>query len=175
VCNQRYRLDRSGNSSGSIRDTNYFFKKEKHFMITDENVQAPLVDPTGQALRHLVFTASAGAVFGEPVVNGDTTVIPCSEVVIGMGMGSGGGPSDEKGNPMGSGSGGGGGARGRPVAAIVITNEGVRVEPIFDVTKIVLASLTTGAFILLWAGRLSLMKRSGRRPSLSKIRRSIGS
>ena len=144
-------------------------------MITEENVQAPLIDPTGQALSHLVITASADAVFGQPVVNGDTTVIPCSEVAIGMGMGSGSGPVDEKGNQTGGGSGGGGGARGRPVAAIVITKEGVRVEPIFDLTKIVLASLTTGAFILLWVGRLSLMKRSARGPSLSKLRRSIGS
>ena len=144
-------------------------------MMTDENVQARLVDSTGQALSQLAMTASADAVFGEAVVNGDTTVIPCSEVVIGMGMGSGSGPIDEKGNPTGGGSGGGGGARGRPVAAIVITREGVRVEPIFDLTKIVLASLTTGTFILLWIGRLSLMKRSSRGPSLSKIRRSIGS
>ncbi len=142
-------------------------------MITDENVQAPLVDPLEQALSRLVITASADAVFGEPVVNGDTTVITCSEVAIGMGMGSGGGPVDEKGNPTGSGSGGGGGARGRPVAAIIITKEGVRVEPIFDITKIVLASLTTGTFILLWIGRLSLMKRSSRVPSISKICRSI--
>jgi uncharacterized spore protein YtfJ len=144
-------------------------------MITDQNVQAPQVDPTERALSRLVITASADAVFGEPVVNGDTTVIPCSEVAIGMGIGSGSGPMDENGNPTGGGSGGGGGARGRPVAAIVITKEGVRVEPIFDLTKIVLASLTTGAFILLWIGRLSLMRRSGRGPSLSKIRRSIGS
>jgi uncharacterized spore protein YtfJ len=144
-------------------------------MITEEKVQAPLVDPTGQALSQLVATARADAVFGQPVVNGDTTVISCSEIAIGMGMGSGSGPVDEKGNPTGGGSGGGGGARGRPVAAIVITKEGVRVEPIFDLTKIVLASLTTGAFILLWVGRLSLMKRSARGPSLSKLRRSIGS
>jgi uncharacterized spore protein YtfJ len=144
-------------------------------MITDENTQVAPIDPTEQALSRLVITASADAVFGEPVVNGDTTVIPCSEVAIGMGMGSGGGPVDENGNPTGSGSGGGGGARGRPVAAIVITQEGVRVEPIFDITKIVLASLTTGTFILLWVGRLFLMKRSSRGPSLSKIRRSIGS
>ena len=144
-------------------------------MITEEKVQAPLVDPTGQALSQLVATARADAVFGQPVVSGDTTIISCSEIAIGMGMGSGSGPVDEKGNPTGGGSGGGGGARGRPVAAIVITKEGVRVEPIFDLTKIVLASLTTGAFILLWVGRLSLMKRSGRGPSLSKLRRSIGS
>jgi uncharacterized spore protein YtfJ len=144
-------------------------------MITDENVQAPLVDPTERALSRLVITASADAVFGQPVVNGDTTVIPCSEVVIGMGMGSGSGPVDETGNPTGSGSGGGGGARGRPVAAIIITKEGVRIEPVYDLTKIVLATLTTGAFILLWVGRLSLMRRSGRGPSLSRLRRSIGS
>ena len=144
-------------------------------MITDENVQAPLIDPTEKALSKLAITASADAVFGEPVVNGDTTVIPCSEVAIAMGMGSGSGPMDEKGNPTGNGSGGGGGARGRPVAAIVITREGVRVEPIFDLTKIVLASLTTGTFILLWVGRLFLTKRSSRGPSLSKIRRSVGS
>jgi uncharacterized spore protein YtfJ len=144
-------------------------------MVTDQNVQASPVDPTEQALSRLVLTASADAVFGEPVVNGDTTVIPCSEVVLGMGMGSGSGPVDENGNPTGSGSGGGGGARGRPVAAIILTKEGVRVEPIFDLTKIILASLTTGTFILLWVGRLFLMKRSGRGPSLSKIRRSIES
>jgi len=144
-------------------------------MITDENVQATPVDPTEQALSKLVITASADAVFGEPVVNGNTTVIPCSEVVIGMGMGSGGGPVDENGNQTGSGTGGGGGARGRPVAAIIITQDGVRVEPILDLTKIVLASLTTGAFILLWIGRLSLMRRSRRLPSLSRIRRSIES
>jgi uncharacterized spore protein YtfJ len=144
-------------------------------MITDQNMQAAPHDPTEQALSRLVLTASADAVFGEPVVNGNTTVIPCSEVFIGMGMGSGGGPVDENGNQTGSGSGGGGGARSRPVAAIIITQDGVQVEPILDLTKIVLASLTTGAFILLWIGRLSLMGRRGRLPSLSKISRSIGS
>ena len=56
-------------------------------MITDENVQVAPIDPTEQALSKLVITASADAVFGEPVVNGDTTVIPCSEVAIGYGYG----------------------------------------------------------------------------------------
>ncbi len=142
-------------------------------MITDENVQATPADPTEQALSKLLIAASADAVFGEPVVNGNTTIIPCSEVVIGMGMGSGGGPADENGKSTGSGSGGGGGARSRPIAAIIITPDEVRVEPILDITKIVLASLTTGAFILLWIGRLFLMGRRGRLPSLTRIRRSI--
>jgi uncharacterized spore protein YtfJ len=144
-------------------------------MITEEKAQAPLVDPTGQALSQLVTTARADAVFGQPVERGDATVIPCSEIAVGLGMGSGSGPVDEKGNQTGGGSGGGGGARGRPVAAIIITKEGVRVEPIFDLTRIVLASLTTGAFMLLWVGRLFFMKRSGKGPSFSQFRRTIGS
>src|SRR5437660_9756250 len=142
-------------------------------MITEEKVQAPLVDPTGKALSQLVATARADAVFGQPVVSGDTTVITCSEIAIGMGMGSGSGPVDEKGNQTGGGSGGGAGARGRPVAAIIITKEGVRVEPIFDLTRIVLASLTTGAFMLFWVGRLFFMKGSGKGPSFTQLRRVI--
>src|SRR5438876_6248377 len=142
-------------------------------MITEGKAQAPLVDPTGQALNQLVTTARADTVFGQPVDRGDTTVIPCSEIAVGMGMGSGSGPVDEKGNPTGGGSGGGGGARGRPVAAISITKEGVRVEPIFDLTRIVLASLTTGAFMLFWVGRLFFMKGSGKGPSFTQLRRVI--
>ena len=138
-------------------------------MITEEKAQASLVDPTGQTLGRLVTTARADAIFGQAVVNGDITVIPCSEVVVGMGMGSGSGPVDEKGNPTGGGSGGGGGARGRPVAAIIITKEGVHVEPIFDLTRIVLASLTTVAFMLFWVGRLFFTKPSGKGPSFSQF------
>ena len=144
-------------------------------MLTEEKAQAPLVDPTGQALSQLVTTARADTVFGQPVERGDTTVIPCSEIAVGLGMGSGSGPVDENGNATGGGSGGGGGARGRPVAAIIITKEGVRVEPIFDITRIVLASLTTGAFMLFWVGRLFITKPSGKGPSFSQFRRSIGS
>ena len=142
-------------------------------MITEEKAQAPLVDPTGLALSQLATTARADTVFGHPVERGDTTVIPCSEIAVGLGMGSGSGPVDEKGNQTGGGSGGGGGARGRPVAAIIITKDGVRVEPIFDLTRIVLASLTTGAFMLFWVGRLFFTKPSGKGPSFSQFKRTI--
>ena len=142
-------------------------------MITEEKAKAPLANPTEQVLDRLVTTARADTIFGQPVERGDTIVIPCSEVAIAMTMGSGSGPVDAQGNSTGGGSGGGGATRGRPVAAIVITKEGVRVEPIFDITKIVLASLTTGAFILYWVGRLFSMKRSGKGPSFSQLRRVI--
>jgi len=68
----------------------------------------------------------------------------------------------------------GGGANGRPIAAIIITDEGVRVEPIMDMTKVVLAALSTGAFILLWLGRLNRVTSSGKGASLKQIRKAIG-
>lgn len=43
---------------------------------------------------------------------------------------------------IGGGGGGGGGASGRPVAVISVSEEGVRVEPVVDVTKIALAFFT---------------------------------
>jgi uncharacterized spore protein YtfJ len=43
---------------------------------------------------------------------------------------------------MGGGGGGGGGASGRPVAVISVSEEGVRVEPVVDATKIALAFFT---------------------------------
>lgn len=43
---------------------------------------------------------------------------------------------------MGGGGGGGGAASGRPIAVISVTEEGVEVEPVVDVTKIALAFFT---------------------------------
>ena len=142
-------------------------------MITEEKAQAPIADPTGQTLSRLVTTARADTIFGQPVQRDNATVIPCSEIAVGVGMGSGSGPVDAQGHQTGAGSGGGGAARGRPVAAIIITNEGVRVEPVFDLTRIVLASLTTGAFILFWVGRLFFVKGNKKGPSFSQLRRAI--
>lgn len=145
-------------------------------MITEEKAKAPIAtaDPTEQVLSRMVTTARVDTIFGQPIERGDATVIPCSEIVVGVGMGSGSGPSEE-GKQTGGGSGGGGGVRGRPVAAIVISREGVRVEPILDMTRVVLAAFTTGAFILFWIGQLARMRRSGKGkgPSFSQFRRAV--
>ena len=130
-------------------------------MITDETAKVPMADSSiEQILSRLVNTARVDAVFGQPVERGDTTVIPCSEVTIGLGMGSGGGPVDAQGYRTGGGSGAGGSATGRPIAVIVIT-------------KIALAGLTTGAFILVWIGRLIRTRRSDKGPSFSQLRKAI--
>lgn len=59
------------------------------------------------------------------------------------------------GGGSGGGMGGGGGAMARPVAAIVIGPTGVKIEPIVDVTKIVLAFLTTLGAMAVMVSRIN--------------------
>jgi uncharacterized spore protein YtfJ len=90
------------------------------------------------------------AVFSQPVIVGDHTIITASEYTASMGVGYGGGggtgpaASEEANEPGGYGGGGGGGGAtmARPVAAIIISPSGVRVEPIVDVTKIAITLFT---------------------------------
>jgi uncharacterized spore protein YtfJ len=145
-------------------------------MIEDQKGTRPTTtnQTVEQIMSQLVNVARADTVFGQPMERGNATVIPCSEVSVGLGLGSGSGPIDEKGNSTGGGYGAGGGARGRPIAAIIITQEGARVEPIMDMTKISLAALSTVAFMLLWLGRLSRATRSDKGPSFKQLKKAIG-
>jgi uncharacterized spore protein YtfJ len=61
----------------------------------------------------------------------------------------------------GGGGGGGGGGRilSRPVAVIIADEDGVRVEPVFDRTKVALAALTAFGFIF---GMMARMSRATR-------------
>ena len=142
-------------------------------MIDEKIAKTPVAGSVEQVLTQLVSNVGANTVFGQPVERDGATVIPCSEIAVGLGMGTGSGPLDERGNSTGSGGGGGGGSRGRPVAIIVMTKDGVRVEPVLDLTKIVLATFTTGAFMLMWFGRLFGLGRRGKAPSFSKLEKSI--
>lgn len=110
-----------------------------------------------ETLSQFLDAAGVQAVYGEPVQNGDIIVIPSAEVLSVMGFGVGTGRSrgsDE--NASGGGGGGGGRVLSRPVAAIVISPDDARVEPIVDVTKVALAGLTAAGFML---GMLMRMSR----------------
>jgi uncharacterized spore protein YtfJ len=124
-----------------------------------------------QAMADKVFAAAhSHAVYGEPVVSGNYTVITASEVSSGGGAGGGGGfgpvpqePSPEaeaaearspESNAGGSGVGMGGGAFGRPVAVVIIGPDGVEVKPVFDATKIGLAFATMLGAMLMMLGRM---------------------
>jgi uncharacterized spore protein YtfJ len=122
-------------------------------------------------LTRLTDVAQPGTVYGEPVTVGEHTVFTASEVSVGLGygyaMGGGSAPAAAAGDegeagegagPVESGAGGGGGGGGsataRPVAVIQVGPEGVRVEPVVDVTKISLAFLTMLGSVFLLARKM---------------------
>ena len=74
----------------------------------------------------------AERVVGEPIVIGGNTIIPLVSVGFGFGGGggSGKGSMSEKETGEGSGRGTGGGGGVKPVALIIVNEEGVRVEAI---------------------------------------------
>lgn len=67
-------------------------------------------------------------VVGDPISVEGNTLIPLLNVGFGFGVGSGQGTEPQKGSSSGGGTGGGGGVK--PVALVIINEDGVRVEPI---------------------------------------------
>ncbi len=114
-------------------------------------VPAGMPDPTAaidtvrDTMDKFLETADVTKAFGEPVEAEGHTIIPAAEVVSGMGFGSGYG-GDAKGDG-GGGGGGGGHSFSRPVAVIIASPGGVRMEPVVDATKIALAFFTTIGFV----------------------------
>jgi hypothetical protein len=66
-----------------------------------------------------------------------------------------------------------GSARGRLVATIIVTQDGVHAEPILDLTKVALAGMTTGTFILVWLLRLVRGSKGEKGPSFSQLKKAI--
>ena len=145
-----------------------------------DKILAPVKD-VGQAASNVLESTSVEAVYGKAIKQGDTIIIPTAEVLAGFGFGYGAGSGtgsyrDEEGDEVspadepvegeeavpttGSGAGGGGGGGGRtlarPVAVVISSPEGVRVEPIVDWTKVGLAALTTFGFMI---GTLARMRK----------------
>ena len=122
------------------------------------DVNAPL-STLQTTMDKFLSAANIEAVYGAPIREGENVLIPTAEVlsIAGFGLGSGSGPQAAAENEnTGSGAGGGGGGRilSRPVAAIVISPAGVRVEPVLDVTKIALAFFTTLGFMAAMLARM---------------------
>lgn len=128
----------------------------------------PNQEQANELMQRLFDAAQPAAVFGEPVTQGEYTAITAAEISAGMGYGFGGGGSlgeadnvgeqgEEAKSPgagFGSGGGGGGATSARPVAVIEIGPHGVRVEPIVDPTKIVLAFFTAFGTLVAIVGKV---------------------
>lgn len=134
-----------------------------------------------ESLRRMMDSVRPEGIFGAAVERNGVTLIPCAEVwsSFGAGGGSGIGPAPANqakagetsqttsGQPAasgGAGGGGGGAARGRPVA-VVVTSEGqTRVLPVVDVTKLMVAGMTTLGFVAFMIGQMVVARSRGRGP-----------
>ncbi len=126
---------------------------EKEIVIEDSG-QA--IDMAQETMDAFIETADVSRVFGEPIVHEDTLIIPAAEVVAALGFGAGygsGGPEDAGGS--GGGAGGGGKTFSRPVAVVIADQNGVRVEPVVDPTKIAMTFFTTLGFMVATIARIT--------------------
>lgn len=114
-------------------------------------------EDVNKTMKAFIETASVDRVYGAPVEIGDTIIIAAAENLAVLGFGAGGGYGSAKGEgdedspSLGEGGGGGGGGGGRilsrPVAVIIASPEGVRVEPVADRTKVIMAAITAAGFV----------------------------
>ena len=128
------------------------------------------LDDINSTMESFLETASVDRVYGAPIEVGTTKIIPAAENLVVMGFGAGAGygrgnfegneEDSEPGEGTGEGGGGGGGGGGRtlsrPVAVVIATPEGVRVEPVADRTKVIMAAITAAGFV---AGMFLRMSR----------------
>jgi len=125
-------------------------------------------EDVNSTMQAFIDSASVDKVYGQPVEVGDMKIIPTSEnlVVLGFGAGSGYGkgdfsgeespPGEGTGEGVGGGGGGGGRTLSRPVAVVIASPEGVRIEPVADRTKVIMAAITAAGFV---AGMFLRMSR----------------
>lgn len=113
----------------------------------------------GRALSH----ADARAVYGDPITQGDRTVIPVARVTVNYGFGAGSGSTpDEKHVEIGSGGGGGGRVKTNAIGYIELTPDTARFVPIIDRSTII-SSLVSLAGIVFFLALPRLVRGRGRR------------
>ncbi len=86
-----------------------------------------LVKTTVEEIEKVLTTRT---VVGEPMTVEGRTLVPLISVGFGFGAGGGSGRAEAKQKGEGEGGGTGGGAWVKPIAVIIIDEEGVRIEPI---------------------------------------------
>ncbi|MFN8470842.1 MAG: spore germination protein GerW family protein [Anaerolineae bacterium] len=130
-----------------------------------ENISSKALDPLYQWLDRL----NVRSVFGEPVHEGNTVVIPVASVRVGFGYGAGQQPpsAGEDGGQQpgaGEGAGGGGGSSVQPRGYVRMSADDVAYEPITDHNLISLAGIAMVAWNVFWVAatiRAFAPKRSG--------------
>ncbi|MGQ9626702.1 MAG: spore germination protein GerW family protein [Anaerolineae bacterium] len=113
------------------------------------------LDRLFEVFEELREKAHVNAVFGQPQEAGGKTIIPIAQVSYGFGLGFGEGEraGEEKGG-KGSGAGGGGGASVRPLALLEVKPEGLKLIPVIDYNKVLLAGILFAAWAFFWGSRM---------------------
>ncbi len=93
--------------------------------------------------------------YGQPVKNGDTVIVPIATVsqLIGAGGGIGSDTKAETERDEGVGGGGGGSINARPIGFAEINAEGVKIHPIVDENRALAVSLAFAAWAVFWTAR----------------------
>ncbi len=108
-------------------------------------------------LDRIRATARVELVYGEERRVGDKTIIPVAAIAYAFGGGGGGGAGSgpahnghsEDASGVGGGGGGGGSVRVQPVGVLEVTDDGTRLVPILDWTRIITTGLTAfGAYLV---------------------------
>ena len=111
---------------------------------------------TTEPIEQLFETLRVDAVFGQPVQEGDVTIIPVAEIGGVFGYGSGQSPATEdEGDTAdsGKGAGGGGAGKAKPRGYIKITSDGVNFESVLDEERIALAGIAMSAWAIFWVAK----------------------
>lgn len=116
------------------------------------------IDEMIHRLSTIPEESGASACFGAPVERDGHTIIPVARVAFGYGAGFGRGIAKHGGDLAeargeaneGEGGGGGGGGSSTPVAIIDMSAADVRIEPILDQTRISVAGMVLGGWMLFW-------------------------
>ena len=108
---------------------------------------------TTEPIEQLFEKLKVDAVFGQPIQEGDVTIIPVAEVGVGFGFGSGQSPATEEQEDeaeSGTSGGGGGGGKATPRGFIKITPDGVFFESTLDEGRVALAGIAMSAWAIFW-------------------------
>jgi uncharacterized spore protein YtfJ len=116
---------------------------------------------TTEPIEQLFEKINVDAVFGQPIQEGDVTLIPVADVAVGFGFGSGQSPVTEEGGDedgsaeaeVGSGAGGGAGGKATPRGYIKITPDGVHFESTMDENRVALAGIGMVAWSVFWVAK----------------------
>jgi uncharacterized spore protein YtfJ len=109
----------------------------------------------------LMRRMNATAVFGEPIQQGNVTLIPVASITYGFGTGQGWGRGAKEGEQAatgapqeGAGAGGGGGGMARPLGYIKIDENGAKWEPAMNMTLVSLGGMLMVAWNVFWVMKM---------------------